>query len=138
MQVQPELARKLALQSGKMQDRVTLPCAPSANNLFITIRKTGRRVKSPDYRKWLDEVVPALAFLNAPVAYPCQYHILLAGKVNVLRDGANVEKATIDACVKALVIPDDSLKYIRRGFWEWAPGKDEPTVTVWFTPLMEV
>lgn len=137
MQVEPELARKLALASGKMCGRVTLPIAPSSNNLFLTIRKTGRRVKTPEYRKWLDEVVPAMAFLNSPASYPCLYRILIAGKVNIRRDGANVEKAVIDAAVKALVVPDDSLKYIRCGTWAWQPGKQDPTVTVWFEKLTD-
>lgn len=135
MQVSPEIARKVALASGKMCDRVTVPLPPSANALFIV--KGKYRVKSPEYRAWLGAAVPALAFLNSPAGYPCRYRILLAGRVNVQRDGANVEKALIDACVTAGVITDDSLKYVRRGEWEWAPGAHEPAVTVWFEKLNE-
>jgi hypothetical protein len=125
--------RKLATANGKLAERVTLPACPSANNLFATFN--GRRIKSREYKAWLDRATPLLAILAPPASYPCRYRMHLAGKWNVLRDGQNVEKATIDASVAAGVITDDSLKYVHGGEWTYEKGDSEPTVTVWFEPL---
>lgn len=129
MKLSPEQARKIAVQSGQLQPRVTLPVPPSANNLFATVK--GFRVKSREYKAWLEQAVPLLAFLAGPASYPCRYRILLAGTLNMLRDGANTEKAAVDAVVAAGVIPDDCLKYVCGGVWGFEKSDREPTLTVW-------
>src|SRR5688572_15621574 len=94
---------------------VTVPAPPSANNLFATVR--GRRVKSADYRYWLKQVVPVFREL-APPSLPCKLNVTIDGEVNERRDGGNFQKPIEDALVAAGVIPDDSLKYLREGWWK--------------------
>lgn len=136
MKFSPEETRKIAVQSGRLQPRVTLPAPPSANNLFATVK--GHRVKSSEYKAWLAKAVPLLAFLAGPKAYPCRYRILLCGTLNILRDGANTEKAAIDAIVAAGVIPDDCLKYVCGGVWEFEKSDREPTLTVWLEEVNRI
>lgn len=125
--------RKLAAANGKLESRVTLPAPPSANALFIV--RDGKRVKTREYKAWLSQVAPLLSLLASPASYPCRYQMLLAGKWNIQRDGANAEKGAVDAAVAAGVITDDSLKYVRGGNWVYEQGEGAPTVTVWFEPL---
>jgi hypothetical protein len=122
--------RRLAAANGKLVERVTLPAPPSANSLFVV--RDGKRVKTREYKAWLARVAPLLALLRSPPSYPCRYHLHLTGKWNIQRDGANAEKAAIDATVVAGVIPDDSLKYVRGGEWTYEPGQGDPLATVSF------
>lgn len=133
MTVPPDLARKLALASGKMQDRVTVPIGPSTNNLFVS--RGSKRVKSPEYRKWLELVLPQLAFLNSPAAYPCKLVAVIGGKLHHARDLDNTLKVILDAAKLALVIEDDSNKYLRGIDLSYEPGTGPATMTVSFQPL---
>lgn len=140
MKINPaDLAR--AFQNGLMsatakKPRVTIPAPPSSNHLFrnATNRKTGKpiRVKSNEYNDWIASVLGELATLAPPASYPCRYRLLLTGKWNVLRDGENAQKGVLDAAIKAGVIPDDSLKYIWGGSWDYEGGLGEARITLWF------
>lgn len=103
-----------------------LPLTPSSNHLFLDLIRKKRnrkgklvprpfRVKSPEYREWLAAVVPVLARM-ASVQLPVEATVRVYGGdgLNLSRDVANFEKATMDAAVKAKVIPGDS---IRDGVW---------------------
>lgn len=95
------------------EPNATVPVPPSVNNLFLTVGR--KRVKTPEYREWLEQSVPALARLRKPERFPVRITVTLFGNVNQARDVANVEKAIGDALVLAGIIPDDS---IRAGVWE--------------------
>lgn len=133
MKMSVEMARKIALASGNMCDRVTVPQPPSTNNLFITRGKY--RVTSPAYRAWQEQAIPLLAFLKSPVAYPVRFRALIRGKVHHARDWDNYVKPLQDGAVKAGVLTGDTLRYVRGGPVDYEPGDYEPVVDVWFEPL---
>lgn len=116
------------------QERVTLTLPPSANELFANARKSGR-VKTKKYRDWLTLSAPLVAKLKPPTSYPCVFLFCIVGKVNLGRDGGNMEKALLDCCVQEGVITDDSLKYVRGGCWQYEETKEEPHVLIWFEAM---
>lgn len=115
------------------EPRVTLPLPPSANELFVCVRN--RRVKTREYRDWIAAALPLCRRLRPPASLPCTFFFVLEGRVNIQRDGANCEKALTDLCVRAGVIPDDSLKYVLSGYWQAQLGPGEPAVNIWFEPF---
>lgn len=115
---------------------VTVPAPPSTNNLFATVR--GRRVKSKQYRQWLERAVPLLERLAIPLpGCPCRVNFTIDGKVRRSRDGDNFAKPIFDALVAAKIIPSDNLKHIQEGWWKYRGGAGDPSVTVWLVPITE-
>ncbi len=114
---------------------VEVPPPPSTNHLFLTT-KTRKRVKTPEYRSWLEQAIPVLALLKQPEKLPCKIDLFLIGNWNEQRDGDNVVKAVLDALVAAQVIPDDSLKYVRGVDWDYDPNEvdADPIIQVRFDP----
>ena len=114
-------------------DRVTVPAPPSTNNLYLNAKGKGR-VKSPEYRAWIDATAGLWAELASPESYPCEFYVIFQGKWDRHRDGDNAFKPLLDACVAAGVIAGDSLARV----WGWhgvyAPhlGGDVPECVVWF------
>jgi Holliday junction resolvase RusA-like endonuclease len=104
---------------------------PSTNNLYLTTR-SGKRVKTPEYREWLEDAVPKVEKLKPPTKFPTGVVWLLKGKWNERRDGGNTEKAILDSMVDAKVIPDDNLKYVNGERWVYEPSGEPPTVVVMF------
>ena len=128
---------KIARQNGLLGEtstpcntsaRLTLP--PSTNNLFITVKR--RRVKSPQYRAWIEENRGEAGRLATPTAFPVRVAIEVHGKLNVRRDLDNIIKPTLDLLVSAGVLPDDNVRHVTGGRWEYHPSADEPHVVVWW------
>lgn len=134
MKLPPLVLQKVLADSPKL-DRVTLPLPPSTNNLFVNARGRGR-VKSKEYAAWAARVVPMLWELKPPERLPCTFFWLLTGQVSVLRDGDNTLKPLLDACVKAGVIKDDSLQYVRGWCGHAEVGPGDPCVHVWFEGVL--
>lgn len=108
---------------------VKLPLPPSANNLY---RNAGRfRVPSKVYIEWTSIAVPMLAKMPKP-DLPTRFHFEIHGKVNRKRDGDNLIKAAVDACVRAGVIPDDNLMNVVGWHGVYLPSKAAPYMAVWF------
>lgn len=128
---------KIARQNGLLGER-SLSCKtnahlslpPSTNNLFITVER--RRVKSPEYRAWITENEAEAGRLATPTAFPVRVRIEVHGKLNVRRDLDNIIKPTLDLLVSVGVLPDDNVKYVTGGRWEYHPSADEPFVRVWW------
>jgi hypothetical protein len=102
---------------------------PTTNNLFLSAGR--KRVKTPEYRAWIERNKGEAARLAPPSKFPVRACYRLCGKFNTAADGANYEKPTIDLLVSVGVLPDDKLKYVTGGRWEYAPSSDEPHVLVW-------
>lgn len=116
---------------------VTVPIPPSANNLFFNLtpkrgKRRGGRVPSKEYTAWKKIADPLVARLKPPASFPCKFFYLLTGKVNQARDGDNCSKPLLDATVRAGVIPDDKLKFVRGGCWHYEPAAGEPVAIIWF------
>lgn len=107
--------------------RFTKP--PTVNNLFLTAGR--KRVKTPEYRAWIDRNKAEAGRMSRPVSFPVRACYRLCGKFNVRADGANYEKPVIDLLVSEGVLPDDKLKYVTGGRWEYSPSSEEPHVIVW-------
>lgn len=107
---------------------VTVPVPPSSNSLFTSAGK--KRVKTKEYRAWLERVIPTFQGLLKP-RLPCEVHLTIDGEVNAQRDGDNFVKPIHDALVAAGVLPDDSLAHVRGGYWKRRHIAGAPTVTVW-------
>lgn len=122
---------KMILLPGGTETCVELPPPPSTNNLFFT--KGKRRFKTDEYKAWLASAVPILSRLKRP-DLPCEIYLYLIGNWNERRDGSNTVKAVEDALVAAGVIPDDSLKYVRREVWVYEEADCDPVIRVRFSP----
>jgi hypothetical protein len=122
--------RGVNLDALRDRDSVRLPLPPSVNNLFATVQ--GRRVKSAAYRAWLGGAVADLSRLRKPERFPVRFCFAFGGDVNESRDGDNLIKPLLDACVKAGVIPGDSLRHVRGWRGEYQPGAGDACVKVWF------
>ena len=116
----------LALEAPRI---VALPEPISTNHLFVNLPPRagggrGGRVMAPEYKDWrkrADEWLMCqrpLPRFAMPVAVT-----LYAGEVGVGNmDAGNVEKAVVDAIVRAEIIRDDSRKWLRRLAVVWTPG----------------
>jgi crossover junction endodeoxyribonuclease RusA len=71
-------------------------------------------------RAWLNEAVPLLKAARVRFDGPVRMYMLLSPPDRRRRDGDNLEKAIMDALVKAGVIRDDSLKYVPKSCKELA------------------
>lgn len=107
----------------------TLTLPPSTNGLFLSAGR--RRVKTPEYRDWITENTWKVAAMEKPTAFPVHVRIKVCGKVNARRDLDNLIKPTLDLLVSAGVLPDDNVKHVTGGRWEYDPIESEPHVVVW-------
>lgn len=131
MKIPKDLERKCLELAGRppapagLLPHVVLPVPPSANNLFLSVGR--RRVKTPQYRAWIEAADPIAAKLKPPARKPFGVSITVFGhgRLNTARDLANCEKAIVDSLVRTGVIPGDS---IRDGLWRvvlnYKPGDD--------------
>ena len=82
---------------------IDLPCPPSTNHLYI--HHGHGRHKSPQYRRWLNDVG---YFLNlAPSLDGKPYRVEIMANVDRKRDIDNLVKPILDAMVGSQVVPDD-------------------------------
>lgn len=90
---------------------VFLPLPPSTNNLFVNAGKKGR-VKSKEYKSWLNAVVPDLRQQMRPAVMPVEVVVTVfgGGDFNRDRDTDNFGKPCGDALVAAGVLPGDSIR----------------------------
>ena len=88
-------------------ENVDLPMPPSTNNLFATLGR--RRVKSPEYRAWIDSATPFAMTLRPVPTVPFGITITVVG-CNPGSDIANREKAVVDLLVATKRIPGDSVR----------------------------
>jgi Holliday junction resolvase RusA-like endonuclease len=65
-------------------------------------------------RAWLNEAVPLLRAARVRFDGQVRVRMYLSPPDRRTRDGDNLEKAIMDALVRARVIKDDSLKYVRK------------------------
>lgn len=90
---------------------IRLPIPPSVNNLFANAKGRGR-VKSAEYRSWLQSAslimrVNRYGLVPSPVCVTIR-----VGKCNVLRDLDNLGKPCLDVLVADGVIADDSVNHV--------------------------
>lgn len=108
-----------------MRFEVTLPAPPSTNNLFVNVRGRGR-VKSAEYRSWIDKAALILSATRAGqpqvVATPATV-LIRVGRCNPARDLSNFVKPAEDLVVRCGVIPGDSVRHVRRTTVEAAFGE---------------
>jgi crossover junction endodeoxyribonuclease RusA len=91
---------------------VKLPWPPSVNHYWKA--RGNRRFISPKARAWLDEVVLVLRASKVRFEGQVAVRMRLSPPDRRRRDGDNLEKAVMDALVKAGVIRDDSLVYVKK------------------------
>ena len=134
MKLSREMTAKVLALAGEQKAPVgsdpyaELPLPPSVNNLFVT--RGNRRFKSPEYRAWLALVIPKLSRLKR-VAGPFEIVLTVFGEVSASRDIDNMIKPVVDACVKADVIGNDTIRQVRRVVAEMKWGSlGEPKVLV--------
>jgi crossover junction endodeoxyribonuclease RusA len=89
---------------------VRLPWPPSVNHYWKA--RGNRRFISPTAKAWLDEAVLLLRTARVRFDGPVKVNMLLSPPDRRRRDGDNLEKAVMDALVKAGVIKDDSLWHV--------------------------
>lgn len=126
------------IRKGGHMTTVPVPVPPSTNNLFLSMGR--KRVKTPEYRSWLEVAILSFRQLSKPERFPVEVVIQIHGgkRFNTRRDVGNCEKAISDALVEAGVIPDDS---ISAGLWrivvEYKPAAKtaEPCAIVSVNPL---
>jgi len=89
---------------------LTLPVPPGTNNLFINARGRNRgRIKSPDYREWIERAKPYLDGAGKITHKPFCVTIVLPANIRKNSDVANREKAVTDLLVACGTIPGDSI-----------------------------
>jgi len=89
---------------------LTLPVPPGTNNLFINARGRSRgRIKSPDYREWIERAKPYLDGAGKITHKPFCVTIVLPANIRKNSDVANREKAVTDLLVACGTIPGDSI-----------------------------
>lgn len=113
--------------------QLSLP--PSTNNLFMNAKGRGR-VKSKQYREWIEDNGHAAGSLKTPDRFPVRVCLKVGGKLNVRRDLDNLIKPCLDLLVSVGVLPDDSWKYVTGGRWEYQPGECDPFVLVWWEEVV--
>ena len=115
----------------KLIHSFTLPRPPSVNALYDS-RKSGRRVKSDAYRKWVQFAKPDLVeqmikkgiYNQRVIDCPISVILTIEPKTNHKQDATNYEKAASDLMVHCGVISDDSLiqTNIQRIDWDKLGG----------------
>jgi Holliday junction resolvase RusA-like endonuclease len=97
---------------------IEIPIPPSANHLWRVVHKNrnsrcGKKkivVRTKQYRSFLKQVIPLIRIGIIVQTAPVKVVITIRGGKgwSTKRDIGNCEKATLDALVHALRIPDDS------------------------------
>ena len=102
--------------------RVLLPPPISTNNLFSNIPGRGR-VATRDYRTWKKLADDMLRIQARPRFTIPVFISLMLGEVDVGNmDSDNAAKAAIDCLKRALIIVDDSRRWVRSSRSTWVPG----------------
>lgn len=103
---------------------------PSANALFTTRKGSSARIKTTEYRRWLEAAIARIR-VQADCAHYGQktpFAVHVQAGVNRARDLDNVIKPTLDALVQAGATPDDryadDIRFVR------APGVDGLVIDV--------
>ncbi len=91
---------------------VKLPWPPSVNHYWKA--RGRRRFISPKAKAWMDEAVWILRAPRIRFEGAVAVRMRLSPPDRRRRDGDNLEKAVMDALVKAGVIGDDSLEYVKK------------------------
>ncbi len=91
---------------------VRLSWPPSVNHYWKA--HGSRRFISPIAKAWLDEAILLLRATRVRFDGPVRVRMLLSPPDRRRRDGDNLEKAVMDSLVKAGVIQDDSLAYVKK------------------------
>jgi crossover junction endodeoxyribonuclease RusA len=99
---------------------VRLPWPPSVNHYWKA--QGNRRFISKAARTWLDEAVLLLRASRVRFEGPVKVSLYLSPPDRRKRDGDNLEKAIMDALVKAGVIRDDSLWHVPKSCRELVEG----------------
>lgn len=106
--------------------------------MYTPSKKFGM-VKSNDYRKWLEKNIPLIKNgLDKPDKFPISIEIVIFdGKgFSTKSDIDNVNKALVDALVKAEIIPDDNIRYItdcqERFVSSWTRHSEAMTVLTYY------
>jgi crossover junction endodeoxyribonuclease RusA len=89
---------------------VRLPWPPSVNHYWKA--RGSRRFISPMAKAWLQEAILLLRATRVRFKGPVKVSLFLSPPDRRRRDGDNLEKAIMDALVKAGVIQDDSLWHV--------------------------
>jgi crossover junction endodeoxyribonuclease RusA len=105
-----------------------LPLPISTNALFFNKKGKGR-IKTPEYRAWIEEAgweikrqhVPSF---NGPVSLA--YELSTKSRMDL----PNCEKGVTDLLVAMGIIPDDSPKYVRGVVLSWSSEVEGVRVTV--------
>ena len=92
--------------------RIKLPWPPSVNHYWKA--RGSRRFISPKAKAWLDEAILLLRAKRVRFEGAVAIHMRFSPPDRRKRDGDNLEKAIMDALVKAGVIKDDSLVYVKK------------------------
>ena len=116
--------------------RIELPYPPTLNTAFLNIPGRGR-VASKQYKAWTAEALWMIKSQNAS-----QFSVEVSISIGIVapdkraRDIDNLIKPVLDVLVKALVIKDDSSKYVRKVSAQWlAYG---PPCAVLISPFEDV
>jgi crossover junction endodeoxyribonuclease RusA len=91
---------------------VKLPWPPSVNHYWKA--RGGGRFIAPRARAWLDGAVLLLRASGVRFDGQVVVRMYLSPPDRRKRDGDNLEKAIMDALVKAGVIVDDSIEYVKK------------------------
>jgi crossover junction endodeoxyribonuclease RusA len=91
---------------------VKLPWPPSVNHYWRA--RGNRRFINPMAKAWLDEAILLLRSTRMRFDEPVKVSMFLSPPDRRRRDGDNLEKAVMDALVKAGTIKDDSLAYVKK------------------------
>lgn len=131
-----EMERPLSKREGVVESLpwpAVVPMPPSLSRLFTNLHRKGKptiRTKTPEYRKWVETVVPMLRPYARPLSYPVTVEYVVRDKMHGGSDIGNLTKALTDALVKAGVLHNDSVKYLRKESIEYAPGGVGVAITV--------
>ncbi len=102
--------------------RVLLPPPISTNNLFSNIPGRGR-IATTDYKVWKKLADDMLRIQARPRFTVPVFISLMLGEIDVGNmDSDNAAKAAIDCLKRALIIVDDSRRWVRSSRSTWVPG----------------
>ncbi len=134
MRLSAAQARKLGIEetpsmhAGSVTYRLPLP--PSTNNLFATVR--GRRVKSKEYKAWLQEAGRAVDQQGMyHVLAPVRVHLRIKGGAGFsrARDLDNALKPVLDLLVSVCVLAGDTVGHAPRMELEYTEDRSGAVAT---------
>jgi crossover junction endodeoxyribonuclease RusA len=97
---------------------VQIPCPPSQNALFLTLRN-GRRAKTKIYDAWINEAGWLVKAANLQKLGNAPVMIEIQAKENRRRDLGNYEKPITDLLVSLQIINDDRCAIVRKIVMTW-------------------